>query len=254
MIFCFSATGNCLQVAKSIERIRGDRIISISDSLKEDRTDFDLAEDETVGIVCPVYFYGLPLPVEEFIDRMSFNGKRPSIFLVLTFGTFTGTTGKQASRLIAKRGFDLYKIFSIPMPENYIPLLSVPDKEKQTRLVESAEDRVVSIINLLGNTEKKDYDDHKGTLPSVISSFSRPFYVYGRKTKRFHTTSRCNGCGKCSEICPDDAIKIVDGRPVWIKKRCYRCLACIHRCPMKAIEFGRSTTNKERYVNPTVKF
>lgn len=254
MIFYFSATGNCLQVAGSIGRIRGDRMVSIGDSLRHGETDFELTDGETVGIVSPVYFYGLPMPVEEFIGRVSFNGKRPSVFLVLTFGTFTGTTGEQASRLISKRGFSLDKIFSVPMPENYIPLLNVPSKEKRERLIQAAEKDAATIVDRLKSTGRRDYDEHKGRLPSVVSSFSRPFYVYGRRTRRFHATQKCNGCGKCSEICPDDAIRIVDGRPVWVKDKCYRCLACIHRCPVKAIEFGRSTAKKERYVNPTVRF
>jgi len=254
VIFYFSATGNSLQVAGIIGRIRGDRMVSIGDSLRHGETDFDLTDGETAGIVCPVYFYGLPLPVEEFIGKVSFNGKRPSMFLVLTFGTFTGTTGRQASKLIAKRGFSLDKIFSVPMPENYIPLLSVPNKERRAQLIRAAEENAATIADRLGSTEGRDCDDHKGKLPSVVSSFSRPFYVYGRRTRRFHATQKCNGCGKCSEICPDDAIRIVDGRPVWVKERCYRCLACIHRCPMEAIEFGRSTVKKERYVNPTVRF
>ncbi|MFA6679539.1 MAG: EFR1 family ferrodoxin [Candidatus Methanomethylophilaceae archaeon] len=254
MIFCFSGTGNCLQVAKSLGKMRGDQIISISDSINNGKTDFDIADGEMVGIICPVYFYGLPLPVEKFIKNMSFNGKKPSIFLILTFGTFTGNTGKQASKLIAKRGFSLDKIFSVPMPENYIPLLKVPDKEKQEYLIEAAEYRIVVIANQLDNNEKKDYDDHKGRFPTIVSFFSRPLYTYGRKTKKFHITSKCNGCGKCSEICPEDAIKIVDNKPIWMKKECYKCLACINRCPTKAIEFGRNTINKERYVNPKIKF
>ena len=254
MIFCFSGTGNSLQVAENLSKIRGDQIVSIGDSIKNSKTNFDVADDEMVGIICPVYFYGLPLPVEEFINNMSFNGKTPSVFLVLTFGTFTGNTGRQASKLIAKRGFSLDNIFSVPMPENYIPLLKVPEKEKREHLIETVEYRVILIANLLESNKNKDYDDHKGRFPTIVSFFSRPLYTYGRKTKKFHVTSKCTGCGECSNICPDDAIEIIDNKPVWMKKDCYRCLACVNRCPTEAIEIGRSTVNKERYVNPTIKF
>jgi NAD-dependent dihydropyrimidine dehydrogenase PreA subunit len=40
--------------------------------------------------------------------------------------------------------------------------------------------------------------------------------------------------------------------PVW-GKECTQCLACIHRCPVQAIEYGKATIGKRRYVHPDLK-
>jgi NAD-dependent dihydropyrimidine dehydrogenase PreA subunit len=42
------------------------------------------------------------------------------------------------------------------------------------------------------------------------------------------------------------------GRPAW-EGQCTLCLACLHRCPAEAIQYGKETVGKGRYVNPRVK-
>ena len=64
---------------------------------------------------------------------------------------------------------------------------------------------------------------------------------------------RCTGCGRCAALCPERTISLVSGRPVW-QGECTRCLACLHRCPAGAIQYGRGTEKRERYVNPKVMF
>jgi NAD-dependent dihydropyrimidine dehydrogenase PreA subunit len=40
---------------------------------------------------------------------------------------------------------------------------------------------------------------------------------------------------------------MINGRPVWVQKKCQHCTACINRCPAEAIQFGRITENRGRY-------
>lgn len=55
---------------------------------------------------------------------------------------------------------------------------------------------------------------------------------------------RCISCGKCKEVCPEDAILgekyvpyISDNRPyVILKKRCTKCGKCLPVCEVEAIE------------------
>jgi len=40
--------------------------------------------------------------------------------------------------------------------------------------------------------------------------------------------------------------------PVW-GNHCEACLACIQRCPTKAIDYNHKTQARKRYINPNVK-
>lgn len=57
---------------------------------------------------------------------------------------------------------------------------------------------------------------------------------------------RCIGCGKCSDICPQEAIKIVDNSIAIDRNKCNSCLECARVCPSGAIEqIGRYLTVEE---------
>ncbi|MFH1035550.1 MAG: 4Fe-4S binding protein [Pseudomonadota bacterium] len=45
----------------------------------------------------------------------------------------------------------------------------------------------------------------------------------------------CQGCGACARECPDQAITMIDDRPVWDQQVCQGCLACQKACPMECI-------------------
>lgn len=54
-------------------------------------------------------------------------------------------------------------------------------------------------------------------------------------------TSKCQGCGKCKEICPTHLPEIIEGKARNTSPECMRCPMCIEDCPMEAISF----THKE---------
>jgi len=56
-------------------------------------------------------------------------------------------------------------------------------------------------------------------------------------------TEKCNGCGRCAELCRVDAISIVYGNAVIDKDKCISCGWCIRGCPNEAaIEKKRGYT------------
>lgn len=47
--------------------------------------------------------------------------------------------------------------------------------------------------------------------------------------------SRCTGCGRCVEVCPNGAIRLADGVAVVKTSLCRGCQACLEACPTGAI-------------------
>lgn len=50
--------------------------------------------------------------------------------------------------------------------------------------------------------------------------------------------------------CPISDIRLKNGKPIWLRRKCMQCCACINRCPVSAIQYGTSTRNGGRYVFP----
>jgi len=48
--------------------------------------------------------------------------------------------------------------------------------------------------------------------------------------------NKCVGCGECAEACPENTIKIENGKAVINYKKCIRCYCCQEMCPITAIE------------------
>ena len=46
----------------------------------------------------------------------------------------------------------------------------------------------------------------------------------------------CLGCGTCYDVCPFDAIEMINGIPVIDRDKCTACLKCIEICPKDIIE------------------
>lgn len=58
--------------------------------------------------------------------------------------------------------------------------------------------------------------------------------LVGHVRPEFHL-DHCQGCGACARGCPDQAIAMIDDRPVWDEQACQGCLACQKACPTECI-------------------
>ena len=105
MIFYFSATGNSKYLAQKLQDITGDEMYDIAAELRGN-CGYTLADDEIVYIVSPVYFFGMPLNVKEFIDRMSFN-RRPDVDIMINFGTLPGDAIHAFEKELNAKGFNV---------------------------------------------------------------------------------------------------------------------------------------------------
>ena len=86
VIFCFSGTGNCLDIAKNIGRALGDTDIVMMRRAPAVR---DVHEAERVGFVFPCYAGGLPGDVEKYV-RSLFISAKAYTFGVVCYAGYPG--------------------------------------------------------------------------------------------------------------------------------------------------------------------
>jgi len=234
MIFYFSGTGNSKWIAQEIAKRTDDQV----DSIVDYKTLVKI-EDKVVGLVFPIYAWGAPELVLEFVKKIE---GRPSFsFAIATCG---GEAGYALDKL--DKAFPLDSMYTVVMPSNYIMGADVEDEESIISKIEKAKTKLEKISSQIKSKEKVK-DVIIGSMPWIKSNlFNIGFNTFGRRTNPFYATDKCISCGKCVDNCPANTIKLVNGKPQWGQK-CYQCTACINLCPVRAIEYGKTTTSRGRY-------
>lgn len=140
------------------------------------------------------------------------------------------------------------------MPNNYIlfPGFDIDSEEVTRKKLSEAAESIQSIGKaMIEHTPLELYTT--GRFPYVKSKLIQPLFVrYILGKNSFYSTDSCISCGLCATICPTRTIRMENKRPHW-KDNCIQRLACIHRCPERAIEYGKITLKKGRYHHPEVK-
>lgn len=251
MIFYFSGTGNSRYAAERIGAMMDEKVIDMAKSHKDERFTFEVKDQEKIGFVFPVYYYGPPVIVKEFMTKLKISGNEDSyVFMVMTCGSSSGGADRYVSKILAEHGLEIKAFFSVPMVDNFIMGYDLSDEEDRENINKRAEERLDKIAKSI---LVKGVSDRKSSqFDQLLTSTVYPFYVRGRNTKKFFADERCISCYLCEEICPVQAIKMVDGRPVWVLNQCVHCVACINRCPVEAIQYGDATKKRRRYVHPSV--
>lgn len=239
MIYYFSGTGNSEWVARRISEATGERIERITSKTMEPIV---VDGGERFGIVFPIYAWNLPTMVSDFLKNVAVH-KDAYTFAICTCGAEAGF----AMRLLQKK-MRIDSLWSLVMPDNYIVAFDVEPEDKALAKVRAADAALDEIIPKILAKESGCADVHMGKLP-ILKTFvaSHFFNKYARSAKPFHSTYDCTGCGHCAAVCPVENIHIVDGMPIF-EDHCQQCLACIHRCPQRALEYGKSTVKHGRYV------
>ncbi len=240
-IIYFSATGNSKYIAQSI--IDDEKnLIYMPDLLKNESI---LIEDDIVGIVSPVYFWGIPEITREFLKKVKILSKYS--FYVSTYGTTSGFSKEMVKEL--NNSFNAY--FSIRMVDVWTPMFDLSSKEKIESWNKNQKEELEEIKHRIKNKENGNF--MKNTLPKIIGKGFYKNYEKARKTSNLHVESNCIGCGMCARKCPISAIEMKDKKPIWVKDKCIMCLGCLHRCPKFAIQYKNKTKKHGQYLNPNVR-
>lgn len=255
MIFYFSGTGNSRYVAANISKAQGERVISVAKEMSsnKDKYEYELQNEEKIIFVYPVYAWAPPAMVMEFMKKINFIKYRENyISTVAVCGENIGNTIKVVNKVLGEKGMKLSSGFSVETPNNYIIMGDVDSKENEKHKLEKLEVELAEINKAIMNGERDKFKIVKGPVPGLLTTVVNPLFNKGAiSLKNFRVNESCTGCGICEKVCNGGCIR-VDEKPSW-SGRCTQCLACIHYCPVKAIQYGKNSEKKGRYTNPKVK-
>ena len=257
MIFYFTGTGNSFAAARIIADANNDELINIGDSFKQGVFDFVVESGSALGFVFPTYAWTTPGIVDEFVKRLHLSQPDGSAyqpdycFVVVSCGAFVGDTAQFfAAKLDAALGIEVDASFSIKSVGNCTYLYAPAEGEKRERLLADADESAIKIAARVAAREHVHAEDRNpfGRLLSKMTCRDEK----PRSTDEFFALSSCIGCGTCVDVCPTNTIALAAGKPVWNGGTCTQCLACLHRCPTHAIQYGKSTIKRGRYLNPAL--
>lgn len=248
MIFYFSGTNNSAYVAKRIEQKIQEKVIAISKDCMKAEIDYELEDGERIGLIFPVYWYGMPTIVEDFLNHIHIKGyKGQYVYSVATYGIAAGNVMKDVEMAFQKKGIVLQGKFGIKMVDNYVVGYDLIKPKKQELILDQADRKLTELIDLI--QKKVGKEDIKTGPIGFFSHFLHYFYKKAKHITRFNVNNDCNGCGACVHNCPCNVITLQEDKPKWSGK-CTFCLGCINKCPQNAIQYGLRTRKRHRYQNP----
>lgn len=245
MILYFSATGNSEFLAKSLGDELGDEVVDLFSYIKEGRSGV-FESDSPFVLVCPTYSWRVPLFLSKYLLTCDFKGSR-DFYVVMDYGDSCGNAYYYIKEDLHKLGLNFKGLYGVKMPENYIMLFDIDSKEVNKKIIEEGSKKVGEIASFIRNKEafpKKNV----GLTGKFQSGVINPiFFKFIAKDKKFYATDKCISCGLCEKVCVLNNITYKKARPVW-NGNCTHCSACISKCPVSAIEYGKKTQGKDPYL------
>lgn len=257
MIFYFTGTGNSFWVADALGKALNEPVLSVATELQKaaDSLSYHLKDTEIVCFVFPIHSWGPAVEMVRFIKTLHFeNYHKQSIYSICVCGDDCGNADRFMKRLLKQKDYLLSGCYSVIMPNNYILLPGFDvDSEALAKKKLSDAPAVITRIADQIRTKSSEMIYSRGSFSGIKTSCIYPLFVkYALRKQYFRVTDACTGCGKCARICPTQTIRMEHKTPVW-GEGCVQCLACIHRCPVRAIEYGKETLKKGRYHHPDCK-
>lgn len=250
-LFYFSGTGNSLKVARDLnEELEDSKLIPIAKAILEDNPTTD---SEKVGFIFPLYYYGLPKIVYNFVESLNLDNANYIFAIITRAGDDDGVPFIQLEKLLRSKSKNLNAGYFIKMPDNFIIATNVIPEEERKILFEREEKEIKDISKSIKNNQNNlDIEIIEGKLNRIERGNLRFHTNVNKGDTAFFSDDSCNNCGICEKICPVNNIKLIDRKPIW-QQKCEQCLSCINYCPVQSIQFGKNTSGRERYHHPEVK-
>ncbi len=139
-IFYYTGTGNSLWVARKVADALGDTALV---SIPEYSDGNKLIPSDTIGLIFPVYIWGVPAPVIRFVHTIKTLPGNYIFAIAVNAGQVSNTL-VQLKEVMAQNSLNLSAGFQIKMPSNYIPWGGPGPREEQQRRFDLAQKKVTT--------------------------------------------------------------------------------------------------------------
>ena len=245
MILYFTGTGNSEYCARFIADRIGDECFDLGERIRV--RDFSPFESEMPWIICvPTYAWRIPAVVTEFLGKAELKGCK-DVYFVMTCGGEIGKAEKYNKALCDKTGKTYKGTAKVKMAENYLAMFEVTTPDEEETLMKDANATLEQVSTFIKKNESLP-TVNEGAIGNILSGVVNDmFNKYYLKDDLFLVKDNCISCGLCAKKCPLGNVEIKDGKPEW-KGNCTHCMACICNCPVEAIEYGKKSEGKRRYL------
>jgi len=240
VIFCFSGTGNCLDLAKNIAKGLGDTDIVL---MKRELARTDVTDAKRVGFVFPCFGGGAPSDVLRYARGIRI-AEDAYTFGVSSSASYAGTGLFELNKIIPLK---YWKTVNHQCSCIWLfPHDLMGSVEQSQAKSEDAAREIASQIKAGTVSVKNPPNNPINALENKAWSS-----IAAKKAKSFTVSNACIGCGTCANLCPRGNITLLGNRAV-IGYDCVGCLSCLQFCPTEAISLGAVTEKREHYHNPNV--
>ena len=244
IIYCYSGSGHCLDMARNIAKKLGDTDIVMMRSFP---VKTDAREAKRVGFVFSCMAGGLPGDVENYVKAIQI-APEAYRFAVEQYAGYLGCGLHKIDEIVHLDYWDGISNHSTAiwlMPHKLtFPPTSLKTAQKRI-------DRKVSEVAAAVLSGKKS--EKRPPKEAAFELMSKGLgKSHTRRVKKFAADNSCVGCGTCVQICPRSNIRLIDNKPSF-GTDCIGCLSCVQYCPTAAINIGKITEKRERFPNPNVK-
>ena len=233
IILYFTATGNCLYVARQLAGENAE-LLSIPQLVKQGRYAFEADE---IGIVYPIYGHMPPNMVREFIKEARL--KAAYKFAVLTYGARKCDAVEIWDRVSRNAGNSFDYINTIVMVDNWLPNFDMNEQIKMDKHIPENLQKIAADIRARRRwhepVTEEERQMHRGFMQ--LSGLDPEVGFLMKSEKYFTVTDACIGCAVCTEVCPRGNYELTS-TGVKTQGDCDFCFACIQNCPQRAIKFA----------------
>ena len=191
----------------------------------------------------------MPQIVKDFLKKSQF--ETDYLYLILTYGNRHGDAAELAQQFAENTGLHFDYINVILTTDNFLPAFDMNEQkqldkneDKQIAAVKEDIEKKRIYISPVTETEKnihKQYLQRMAKMPK--DTFSNIYRI----------TNECIGCGICTKVCPEKCFTTENQKSTWNSDGCIMCMACIHACPMTAIQMNITEKNPNaRYRNANI--
>ena len=254
-VFYFTGSGNSLAIARSLAEGLGEtEVLPIAKSLGG----FEGTTEERIGIVSPVYSWGPPRMVAEFLKRFRTEPSQYVFAVSHCSGTY-GATLRRIKRSLRSVGSRLSAGFVVRHDVHVLQpggdeIGVIRFAQRLNKVVPSTfSEREDELLHAIGSKVDHEIEVSNWT-SAMFGQLMHPGAMMGfkRQDKGFTANDACVSCGICTRICPRKNIHLVDGRPTW-HQDCEACNACILWCPQTAIRLlGHAPTEPRHHPDITL--